>query len=719
VLSNGLWDYNANGYLATMHSYLFNGSTQDRTGAAFIILTQLGYQYGSSKSVAVAQSIWGTYDNAIHYLDSHGQIDWNATPSLSCGQANTYFQNSVGADDSAFIMDTSNSTCGTNRASIGFTLSAGAGTYYVARLCGNPINFNHLPIPSNFIIDATIVPESGTPGNLGTLNVNNTYHLNPTLKNTGDASAPVLSVVMQLPSYVTFVSNDNTHGFTYNAAARTITWPLSGLGAGLTWNGFPFSFSVNSNASGQTLKFVETVTPKTWVDGVVSGSATDSIQYSVGSGPTVSPTPTPTPCKSNCGSPTPTPTPCQSNCGNPTPTPVPTPVPGNCVPTIGTVTPALADRNAPFNFSWTINTAITGDYGTATVSGNVAVRIPGGSNSSLTDFSGGVTAAQPSFTKAVSQTLLFTSIYTITATCSWTGSGAPGNTGGSNPVVTPPSNEFKVIVYRYPGLLGLGSDINGDGGIVDSSSKCSVLSSPAGIIGNGKNTYGMYVLSAAGSISNFGSNNSINGNAASLGSNGGYYSGSQTTACRPNLADPARVPGPLGSYISVPGPLSLTGLAAGIYYYSGGGTLTITGNYSSRITIVSESNVTISGDITASAVSAIGRNQPSLGIIAKGNINIVGPVIGSASRVDAYMFSNGTIDTCSSGNCASTLDVNGFLMAKSIMFHRTGVDDGYSATTSAEKVIMTGQLFINPPELFQIPATSILLTQQNELPPLK
>ena len=118
VLSNGLWDYNANGYLATMHSYLFNGSTQDRTGAAFIILTQLGYQYGSSKSVAVAQSIWGTYDNAIHYLDSHGQIDWNATPSLSCGQANTYFQNSVGADDSAFIMDTSNSTCGTNRASI-------------------------------------------------------------------------------------------------------------------------------------------------------------------------------------------------------------------------------------------------------------------------------------------------------------------------------------------------------------------------------------------------------------------------------------------------------------------------------------------------------------------------------------------------------------------------------------------------------------------------
>ena len=58
-------------------------------------------------------------------------------------------------------------------------------------------------------------------------------------------------------------------------------------------------------------------------------------------------------------------------------------------------------------------------------------------------------------------------------------------------------------------------------------------------------------------------------------------------------------------------------------------------------------------------------------------------------------------------------------MADTLVLSRLGQDNRATAFTDGEVVTMTGQLFINPPRLFEVLATSILLRQENERPPLK
>ncbi len=222
------------------------------------------------------------------------------------------------------------------------------------------------------------------------------------------------------------------------------------------------------------------------------------------------------------------------------------------------------------------------------------------------------------------------------------------------------------LVYKVykPSVVGNGSDVHAGSGV------CGAPATAGSIIGQG-DSRGEYVVSAYGSVNTFGSNGSATSSAAKIN---GY---TPQTLCRPNLAKVAQ-----DYYAANPGGVLLRSYASAsldymntealaiskdVIYFPGSVTIT-GGTVGRRLTIYSGGTVTIAGDIKLGSNPELRANQPSLGIIAANGINI----LGAATQVDAYMFSDGDINTCSAGNCANTLNVRGFLMAKSLLLHRWG-----------------------------------------------
>lgn len=273
---------------------------------------------------------------------------------------------------------------------------------------------------------------------------------------------------------------------------------------------------------------------------------------------------------------------------------------------------------------------------------------------------------------------------------------------------------FTVYRPHYPGIIGTSGDVHAGGGLCAQAQANGSINTHAL-----SNSIGEYVVSASGIVSNFGSDNAAGGSSATLGKTGNY-----ATICRPDLVALAR------SYINAGGayrPLgnggwnvgALPASASGVYVHNAGGNITLRGTYSGNrpITIVSlGGTVTISNPIILNALATTGDNVPSIGIIAAGGIEVAG----AANRVDAYLFSNGTIDTCSEGNvaaCRNTLTVNGFLMGRRILFKRLGPATGATATVG-ERINLTGQLYLNPPKFFDSASIINLLQHQGERPPL-
>ena len=226
---------------------------------------------------------------------------------------------------------------------------------------------------------------------------------------------------------------------------------------------------------------------------------------------------------------------------------------------------------------------------------------------------------------------------------------------------------YTVYIIHKPVVVGNGSDIHAGSGV------CGLASNPGSVIGQG-DSKGEYVVSAQGGISNFGSNGTGTSSAASIAS---YQ---PVTLCRPNLVNVATtfysqhptdvtLVAPSGLPYSLDN-LNLTDVAQGnkgVIYINGDVTIS-GGTVSRKLTIFSTGTITISGNIALANSTAARNMQPSLGLIATNGINITG----AAKQVDAYMFSNGTINTCSAGPCNNTLGVRGFLMAKTLSLRRQG-----------------------------------------------
>jgi hypothetical protein len=167
-----------------------------------------------------------------------------------------------------------------------------------------------------------------------------------------------------------------------------------------------------------------------------------------------------------------------------------------------------------------------------------------------------------------------------------------------------------------------------------------------------------------------------------------------------------------------PGSYDVGTLNPAFEVYFASGPVSLHGTVNRKITIVSLTNdITIDGSIKLDAASHPSRDVPSLGVIAGKDILIKG---GAVLQVDAYLFSNGTIDTCADAIAAcstATLNINGFVMGKTLSFNRLGPKDS-PGTPVAERVTFIPQIYLNPPRLFDASVDDLLLEGQGEKQPL-
>ncbi|HUD11697.1 MAG TPA: hypothetical protein VMS08_04770 [Candidatus Saccharimonadia bacterium] len=250
---------------------------------------------------------------------------------------------------------------------------------------------------------------------------------------------------------------------------------------------------------------------------------------------------------------------------------------------------------------------------------------------------------------------------------------------------------YKVQSARYPSVVGTNSDIQAGGGA------CSQPQNTGQVIGTqGAKSYGQYVVSGQGFISNFGSNNSASSSTLTLGSNGDYG-----TICRPDLPSVAasHLTGPPDWTTRGPGTYNISNWG-GLTYLNGNAT--ITGTVNQKLTIVDlTGTLTISGNISLSHAVFNATSLPSLGIITANDVDILPNV----NSVAAYIASDGTIHTCYSNIplvppvCDNVLTIDGFLMAHAISLERLGPLNA-TGSQKGEQIIMNSELYLNPPELF-------------------
>ncbi len=264
---------------------------------------------------------------------------------------------------------------------------------------------------------------------------------------------------------------------------------------------------------------------------------------------------------------------------------------------------------------------------------------------------------------------------------------------------------------RFPSVQALNSDVNA-GGLVASSGSCNL--SPVANINTlpAAQSFGQYVVSSTGAISpDFGSNNAAGSTALNIGKGGGYGQ-----ICRPDLVAVAAAYYNQGLPSTSPtNSFSLNG-KSGVYILPNGDIHITGGSISNSVTLVAlNGTVYIDGNVTLDPTAKPRNVIPSLGIIASNGINIKNTV----TLVDAYMFTNGTIDTCTGGAnaCNTTLFVNGFMMAHTILLHRAGPAGTYGLQVG-EKITLNPQIYLNPPKLFDASVDKSNLSGQGEKQPL-
>lgn len=272
------------------------------------------------------------------------------------------------------------------------------------------------------------------------------------------------------------------------------------------------------------------------------------------------------------------------------------------------------------------------------------------------------------------------------------------------------SSQMCYIVHnpRYPVVEGHSGDIHAGGNVC-----ASTLPAGSGNI-NGSSSglsYGDYVVAGSGMVSAFGSNGGAT-DKLTIGRTGSY-----SQVCRPDLVAAAI------KYHAESAPPTINGVVnvanldpASDIFYSTGGTLKLSGQFTRKVTIVALSGtIEINGNLTAPPGTYTSAQQPSLGIISAGDITIRS----GTSRIDAYLFSNGTIDTCVESNSScSPLTVNGFLMSHTLNLKRRG-QAGTDGRQPGEIVNLSPQIYLNPPKLFNgISDTNRRLQGEGERAPL-
>jgi hypothetical protein len=286
-----------------------------------------------------------------------------------------------------------------------------------------------------------------------------------------------------------------------------------------------------------------------------------------------------------------------------------------------------------------------------------------------------------------------------------------------------------VATHAYPAVQVFNGSIHAGAGLCNVESVALAgPGSTVAVTGNpNSNSFGQYVVSAskpATSINNFGSAGVASNTTLNLGTAGAY-----AQACRPDLLTAAltyRTNGGANVQTIVStGAVTTVNIGAmrGVYYFDGGQELDISGTVNGSVTIIktAAAGVVKMGTITRSNALFASHAVPSLGVITAGDIVIPAAVL----NVDAYLFANGTVDTCLEGEVVATrgacstqmLTINGFMMAHNIFFRRLGPFATQGAITS-EQVVLSPQIYLNPPKFFDFTVDGNFADGQGEKQPL-
>jgi hypothetical protein len=291
--------------------------------------------------------------------------------------------------------------------------------------------------------------------------------------------------------------------------------------------------------------------------------------------------------------------------------------------------------------------------------------------------------------------------------------------GPGTPTIPINNSDYQCFQVRqnisYPYVTTKNSDVHAGGG------KCNTAVGTGSITGNvnSPNASGNeYVVSASATgISNFYSNDNNGPNTLKLGANGGY-----AQVCRPDLLSTASTY--TGTRNNFNGnDFDVSNKPAGVYYYTGlPNTVNVHGTIRTKITVVNLNGfITVSSDLTrdTSATYSISA-LPTVGLIARDGILI----LPSATTVDAYMFTDGYVQTCwvgglksSNSTCDNSLTINGFIMGNSIYLGRLGAPNS-NGPTQAETIIMNPEIYLNPPVLFDNTVDKNFLNGLGERAPL-
>lgn len=162
--------YNIDNFVNDVLLCLYNSppreTPRNAPGAAFIVLTMLGYQQGNPAwggsawgGIGLARSEFGRWESLVRSYAAQGRVNFNAYVSYTI---NTYHQGSPGPFDVAYY------TVGTSYSwAIAFTSPSGS-QYIIKHDCGNPIgSMDSMPVLADYDITghSTVSNASPKPGN--------------------------------------------------------------------------------------------------------------------------------------------------------------------------------------------------------------------------------------------------------------------------------------------------------------------------------------------------------------------------------------------------------------------------------------------------------------------------------------------------------------------------------------------------------------------------
>jgi len=157
VLSNGLWVDNVDQFVSRIKSHL-GGSTQNRTGAAFIIKTMLGKNGpGGGKGVSGAEL--AKWETLVRTYNSNGLVSWSTSVYYPKNTINSRYNKS--RQDNNFYLTNRSET----QSTIIFRDTNGSVLFKIKKNCGNPIGALRglKDIIVNWSYQARMSPASSSP----------------------------------------------------------------------------------------------------------------------------------------------------------------------------------------------------------------------------------------------------------------------------------------------------------------------------------------------------------------------------------------------------------------------------------------------------------------------------------------------------------------------------------------------------------------------------